>query len=97
MRELRNVGIGIGALFGALFVSTTIIQVFAVDELRVDPRNVRTLYDSYSTERGAILVGSFSGRPPDTPDRPPRRRGPGLWTLERGAHGRSLAGNIGGW
>ncbi|MEY4396529.1 MAG: hypothetical protein RLZZ40_285, partial [Actinomycetota bacterium] len=35
-----------------------IIQVFQVDQLRVDPRNVRTLYQSYSTERGSILVGS---------------------------------------
>ncbi len=56
--ELRRVSIGIGILFGALFVSTTIIQVFQVDSLRVDPRNVRTLYDSYATERGSMLVGS---------------------------------------
>jgi peptidoglycan glycosyltransferase len=56
--ELRKVSIGIAVLFGTLFVSTTIIQVFQVDQLRVDPRNVRTLYQSYSTERGSILVGS---------------------------------------
>lgn len=56
--ELRRVGVGIGVLFGALFVSSTVIQVFEVDNLRVDPRNVRTLYQSYSTERGSILVGS---------------------------------------
>jgi len=56
--ELRRVSIGIGILFGALFVSATVIQVFQVDNLRVDPRNVRTLYDSYATERGSILVGS---------------------------------------
>lgn len=56
--ELRRVSIGIGVLFGALFVSTTVIQVFQVDSLRIDPRNVRTLYDSYATERGSILVGS---------------------------------------
>lgn len=58
IKELRRVSLGIGVLFGALFVSTTIVQVFQVDDLRVDPRNVRTLYDSYSTERGSILVGS---------------------------------------
>jgi len=58
MTELNRVSIGIGVLFGALFVSTTIIQVFQVDNLRVDPRNVRTVYDSYATERGSILVGS---------------------------------------
>jgi peptidoglycan glycosyltransferase len=58
MKELTRVSLGIGALFGALFISATIIQVFQVDNLRVDPRNVRTLYDSYATERGSILVGS---------------------------------------
>lgn len=58
IKELQRVSLGIGVLFGALFVSTTIIQVFQVDSLRVDPRNVRTLYDSYATERGSILVGS---------------------------------------
>jgi peptidoglycan glycosyltransferase len=58
IKELGRVSAGIGVLFGTLFVSTTIIQVFQVDSLRVDPRNVRTLYDSYSTERGSILVGS---------------------------------------
>lgn len=58
IKELRRVSLGIGVLFGALFVSTTLIQVFQVDSLRVDPRNVRTLYDSYATERGSILVGS---------------------------------------
>ena len=58
MKELTRVSLGIGALFGALFISSTIIQVFQVDNLRVDPRNVRTLYDSYATERGSILVGS---------------------------------------
>jgi len=58
IKELRRVSLGIGVLFGALFVSTTVIQVFQVDSLRVDPRNVRTLYDSYATERGSILVGS---------------------------------------
>ena len=58
IKELGRVSVGIGVLFGTLFVSTTIIQVFQADDLRVDPRNVRTLYDSYATERGSILVGS---------------------------------------
>lgn len=56
--ELRRVSAGILVLFGALFVAATILQVFQADTLRVDPRNVRTLYDSYSTERGSIVVGS---------------------------------------
>lgn len=60
MKELRRVSLGILVLFGALFVSTTVIQVFQVDNLRVDPRNVRTLYDSYSAERGSIIVGNTS-------------------------------------
>lgn len=60
MRELRRVSIGILILFGTLFTSTTIIQVFQTDNLRVDPRNVRTLYDSYSAERGSIIVGNTS-------------------------------------
>lgn len=60
MKELRRVSLGILVLFSALFVSTTTIQVFQVDNLRVDPRNVRTLYDSYSTERGSIIVGNTS-------------------------------------
>ena len=55
-RELRRISIATLAMFVALFVSTSVIQVFAVDDLRADPRNVRTLYDSYSAERGPILV-----------------------------------------
>lgn len=54
--ELRRISIATLAMFLALFVSTSVIQVFAVDDLRADPRNVRTLYASYSAERGPILV-----------------------------------------
>jgi len=56
-KELRRVSIATLAMFLALFVSTSVIQVFAVDDLRADDRNVRTLYASYSAERGPILVG----------------------------------------
>jgi len=59
-KELRRVSIATLAMFLALFVSTSVIQVFAVDELRADGRNVRTLFASYSAERGPILV---DGRP----------------------------------
>ncbi|HEV7948919.1 MAG TPA: penicillin-binding transpeptidase domain-containing protein [Glaciihabitans sp.] len=55
-KELRRVSTVVLLMFVALFVSTSIIQVFAVDELNADGRNVRTLYDSYSAERGPILV-----------------------------------------
>lgn len=58
MKELRRVSLGILVMFGTLFVSTTVIQVFQTDNLRVDPRNVRTLYASYSAERGSIIVGN---------------------------------------
>jgi peptidoglycan glycosyltransferase len=44
------------AMFAALFVSSTAIQFGFADSLNNDPRNVRTLYDSYKTKRGAILV-----------------------------------------
>lgn len=59
-KELRRISVVTLAMFLALFVSTSVIQVFAVDDLRADPRNVRTLYASYSAERGPILV---DGRP----------------------------------
>jgi peptidoglycan glycosyltransferase len=42
-------------MFVALLCSTTVIQVFSADQLRDDPRNIRTLDDSYSAERGEIL------------------------------------------
>ena len=58
IKELRRVSLGILVMFGLLFVSTTVIQVFQTDNLRVDPRNVRTLYSSYSAERGSIIVGN---------------------------------------
>ena len=57
-KELRRVSVATLAMFLALFVSTSVIQVFAVDDLQADDRNVRTLYASYSAERGPILVGN---------------------------------------
>lgn len=54
-RQLRRVGTLILLMFVALFCSTTIIQVFSADQLKADPRNIRTLDDSYSAERGEIL------------------------------------------
>ena len=55
-KELRRVSIVVLGMFLALFCSTSIIQALAVDELKADGRNVRTLYDSYSAKRGPILV-----------------------------------------
>lgn len=55
-RELKRVSIVVLLMFVALFSSTTIIQVFQADNLAADSRNTRTLFDSYSVERGPILV-----------------------------------------
>ncbi len=55
-KELKRVSGAILIMFVALLVSTTTITVLQVDNLRSDARNVRTLYDSYSAERGPILV-----------------------------------------
>lgn len=55
-RELKRVSLIIMAMFAALFLSSTAIQFGFADSLNNDPRNVRTLYDSYKTKRGAILV-----------------------------------------
>lgn len=59
-RELKRVSIVVLLMFIALLGSTTVIQVFQADNLTTDARNTRTLYDSYSVERGPILV---AGKP----------------------------------
>jgi peptidoglycan glycosyltransferase len=55
-KELKRVSIVVLIMFIALFSSTTVIQAFESDSLQADERNVRTLYASYSIERGPILV-----------------------------------------
>ena len=55
-RQLKRVTAVVLLMFLALFTSTTIITVLQVDSLNADSRNVRTLNDSYSAERGPILV-----------------------------------------
>ncbi len=55
-KELKRVSMVVLLMFLALFTSSTLIQVVASDELRADGRNSRTLYASYSAERGPILV-----------------------------------------
>lgn len=55
-KELKRVSAAVLIMFTALFCSSTVITVFEVDNLSADGRNVRTLYDSYSAERGPILV-----------------------------------------
>lgn len=55
-KELKRVSTVVLVMFLALFLSSTLIQVVSADTLRSDGRNARTLYASYSAERGSILV-----------------------------------------
>ncbi len=55
-RELKRVSVVVMLMFVALLTSTSVIQVFQADNLSTDARNTRTLFDSYSVERGAVLV-----------------------------------------
>ena len=55
-RELKRISIVVMLMFVALLSSTSIVQAFQADNLSADPRNTRTLFDSYQVERGAILV-----------------------------------------
>lgn len=55
-KQLRRVSTLVLGMFLALFVSTTIIQYFQKPNLDADGRNARTLYESFRTERGQILV-----------------------------------------
>lgn len=55
-KELKRVSTVVLIMFLALFMSSTIIQVVAADTLKADGRNARTIYASYSAERGPILV-----------------------------------------
>lgn len=56
-KELRRVGTLVLGMFTALLVSTSIIQVIEQDNLQADARNTRTLYASFSVERGQIIAG----------------------------------------
>lgn len=55
-RELRRVSLVVVAMFLALFLSATNLQVLSSDSLSKDQRNVRSIYDGYQVQRGAILV-----------------------------------------
>ncbi len=56
-KELRRLSIIVLVMFLALFGSTSAIQVFQADSLADQPQNRRTLFDSYETQRGAIIAG----------------------------------------
>lgn len=55
-KELKRISTVVLLMFITLFVSSSVIQVVAADGLKADGRNARTLYASYSAERGPILV-----------------------------------------
>lgn len=55
-KQLRRVSTLVLLMFLSLFVSTTVIQYFQKPNLDGDGRNARTLYESFRTERGQILV-----------------------------------------
>jgi peptidoglycan glycosyltransferase len=57
-RELKRVSLIVTAMFLALFISSTNLQVLSANSLADDPRNVRAIYDGYQTKRGALLVDS---------------------------------------
>jgi peptidoglycan glycosyltransferase len=55
-KQLKRVSTLVLLMFLALFVSSSVIQVFSVDSLKSDPRNVRALDDSFNAQRGDILT-----------------------------------------
>lgn len=59
-RELRRLSLVVLAMFVSLLAASSVIQTAQQGNLAADPRNVRTLYASYSVERGPILA---AGKP----------------------------------
>lgn len=55
-RELKRISIVVLLMFVALMTSTSIIQVFQVENLQADARNTRAVTQAYSAKRGPILV-----------------------------------------
>ncbi|BDZ48707.1 cell division protein FtsI [Frondihabitans sucicola] len=55
-KELKRVSIVVLAMFVALLVSSTYITGVQADSLRADSRNSRAILESYSAQRGAIIV-----------------------------------------
>jgi len=56
---LRRMGIVVLALFIALFISASWIQVIDAEDIADDDRNVRKLYESFSAQRGEIVAGGI--------------------------------------
>jgi peptidoglycan glycosyltransferase len=56
-RQIRRVSALALIMILALCGSSTYFQYFDAAKLRADPRNVRTFYQSFNRDRGAIIVG----------------------------------------
>ncbi|GAA1723991.1 peptidoglycan D,D-transpeptidase FtsI family protein [Microbacterium paludicola] len=56
-KELRRLSIIVLVMFLALFGSTSTIQVLQANALADEQNNRRTLFDSFETQRGAIIAG----------------------------------------
>ncbi|MCW2606439.1 MAG: cell elongation-specific peptidoglycan D,D-transpeptidase [Frankiales bacterium] len=59
---LRRVALACMALFGLLLVNVNYVQVVKAGDYRDDPRNARVLLRTYEQQRGAIALGTGSGR-----------------------------------
>jgi peptidoglycan glycosyltransferase len=59
-KPIRTISIFCLLLFLALMLNATYLQYWKAGKLNDDPRNRRVLVESYSRERGAILVGRTS-------------------------------------
>ena len=55
-RELKRLSLIMLAMFLALFVSVSVIQVVEAPALAQNPNNRRALYDSYEVQRGSIIA-----------------------------------------
>lgn len=55
-KELKRVSLVVAAMFISLFIAGTLLQAVNTDAVANDPRNVRSIYESYKTQRGPILV-----------------------------------------
>ena len=55
-RELKRISALVLIMFTALFVATSVIQVFQTDNLDADARNQRARADQYAIQRGQILT-----------------------------------------
>jgi penicillin-binding protein A len=55
-RQIRRVGIGLVALFMAVFIQLNYVQIFAAERIARNPSNILNLIRQYSIKRGTILT-----------------------------------------